>query len=220
MKERVVFLVAVLGMAPLLWSQDLADAARKEKERRSKVQAAGGTLTNDDLKTTKGQLANDPSQAPLAPADPATKGRSAASPATPPSIRPSQPAGATSQTGPAPTSMLSNAPANEAAWRSRGRWLRGEVRRLEKEVGDLDGKATGSAYGVATSKSFPGETREQKRDREGDNKVAQAGWQADRAATLQGLEQAKANLERARKVLADFEEGARRAGVPMAWLSE
>lgn len=114
MKERVVFLVAVLGMPALLWSQDLADAARKEKERRSKVQAAGGTLTNDDLKTTKGQLANDPSQAPLAPADPASRGRSAASPTTIP----------------------------------------------------------------------------------------------------------KANLERAREALADFEEGARRAGVPMAWLSE
>jgi hypothetical protein len=191
MKERVVFLVALLGMPSLLPSQDLADAARKEKERRSKVQAAGGTLTDDDLKTTKGRLANDPSQAPVPPADPASKSRGAASPTPTPTIQPSQPAGATPQA--APTTMLSNAPANEAAWRGRSRWLHGEVRRLAKEVSDLDGKATGSANGVATS---------------------------DRTAALQDLEQAKANLERARKALADFEEGARRAGVPMAWLRE
>ena len=56
----LVFLMALPAVAS---GQSLGDAAKKERERRAKLREAGTsarTVTEDDLATTKGKLANDP----------------------------------------------------------------------------------------------------------------------------------------------------------------
>jgi hypothetical protein len=61
--RRLAFGVLLLAMPALGQAQSLGDAARQEKDRREK-NAAGGvkaqTVTEEDLKNGKGQLANDP----------------------------------------------------------------------------------------------------------------------------------------------------------------
>jgi len=73
-----VCLAACLASLPaLVGAQSLGQAAQKERERRDKVRENGGstkTLTEEDLATTKGTLANDPTAEPAAtPTPPATK---------------------------------------------------------------------------------------------------------------------------------------------------
>jgi len=56
-------LVCVIALATPAVGQSLGDAAKKERDRLEKLRAAGGnarTLTEHDLATTKGALANDP----------------------------------------------------------------------------------------------------------------------------------------------------------------
>ncbi len=65
---RSWYAAACLVLLPALAAgQSLGDAARKERERRAKVRETGGstrTLTEEDLATTKGALANDPKAQP------------------------------------------------------------------------------------------------------------------------------------------------------------
>src|SRR5262245_37674248 len=59
--------VCWLAIPALASAQSLGDAARKERDRREKVREVGGsapTLTEEDLATTKGTLANDPNAQP------------------------------------------------------------------------------------------------------------------------------------------------------------
>jgi hypothetical protein len=59
-------MLAMLSMLPALAAaQSLGEAAKKERERREKLRQAGvstRTLTEDDVASTKGQLANDPNE--------------------------------------------------------------------------------------------------------------------------------------------------------------
>ncbi len=62
--SRWACIVAGLAILPaLVAGQSLGDAAKKENDRRDKLRKAGvtsRTLTEEDLATTKGRLANDP----------------------------------------------------------------------------------------------------------------------------------------------------------------
>jgi hypothetical protein len=58
-----VLAVVVVVLPALASGQSLGDVAKKEQERREKLRRAGAatkTLTEEDLATTKGTLANDP----------------------------------------------------------------------------------------------------------------------------------------------------------------
>jgi hypothetical protein len=62
--------------------QSLGQAARKERERREKTREGAGsprTLTEEDLATTKGTLANDPKAQPATTAAPRTTGTTSGS---------------------------------------------------------------------------------------------------------------------------------------------
>ena len=90
------------------------------------------------------------------------------------------------------------ADAGESGWRNRAATLRQNVTRLEREVEEADRAATRAAYDGPM-------------DRYGYVNTEHARWVAR-------AEQARAALARARKALEDFEEEARRAGVPPGWL--
>jgi len=56
-------LLCLLALPALAGAQSLGDTARKERDRREKLRQTGASsreLTEADLATTKGQLANDP----------------------------------------------------------------------------------------------------------------------------------------------------------------
>jgi hypothetical protein len=60
-------LACLVVLPSLTAGQSLGDAAKRERERRGKVREAGAsvrTLTEEDLATTKGTLANDPKAQP------------------------------------------------------------------------------------------------------------------------------------------------------------
>lgn len=110
MKRAVAVTLALLLLAWSAFADDMAEAARRERERRKKAQEAGQAatvVTGDDLRNGKGQLANDPSAAP------------AASPA--PSPRPASTAA--EPTGDSDAARR----ASEAQWRSRAALARQRV---------------------------------------------------------------------------------------------
>ncbi len=66
-------MVAAALAAGVASAQSMGDAAQRERERREKLKAKGGTaavVTGDDLKSNKGSLANDPKAPPAASAVP------------------------------------------------------------------------------------------------------------------------------------------------------
>jgi hypothetical protein len=86
----------------------------------------------------------------------------------------------------------------EYRWRNRAKSLRENISRLEREVDLADREATGFAYDGPTDRNGRPSTRHPRA-----------------VARAQGARRALAN---AHKALEDFEEEARRAGVPPGWL--
>jgi hypothetical protein len=68
-RNQVTLVVALTALPTLAFSQSLADAARKEQERRAKAAASEKVLDENDLKNGKGQIANA-GNAPMAAAAP------------------------------------------------------------------------------------------------------------------------------------------------------
>lgn len=78
MRRALAVALAVVCVAGSALAQDMAEAARRERERRKKAQEAGqasAVVTNDELKTTKGALANDPGAAAAPAASEVRKAR-------------------------------------------------------------------------------------------------------------------------------------------------
>ncbi len=75
---RGAFALVLLSLVPgLAGGESLGAVAQKEKERRKQNEQAGvksRVVTEEDLKSNKGQLANDPNQAKPAPVATAAKG--------------------------------------------------------------------------------------------------------------------------------------------------
>ena len=83
-KALLVLLIPALAAA-----QSLGDAAQKEKERRKKIQHSGTAspvITDDELKSNHGTLANDPKAAPAA--SPQASPKPGAAAPTPASVDP------------------------------------------------------------------------------------------------------------------------------------
>jgi hypothetical protein len=101
--------VLVLALPALALGQSLGEAAKKERERRDKLRQGGAgarTLTEDDLATTKGALANDPKAKAPESAAPEKGGRASGTSG--------EGAGDSSKSG-------------EEYWRGRARAARGRV---------------------------------------------------------------------------------------------
>ena len=87
----------LVALAAFANGESLGEAARKESERREKIRDAGGSapsLTEEDLATTKGTLANDPTAPPATTVAQRTGGTTSASGL----LRPSIPAGPSPET--------------------------------------------------------------------------------------------------------------------------
>jgi hypothetical protein len=223
--KRLALVLATIGLAAgSASSQSMAVAARKEKERQEKARQQGAAtkvVTEDELHAGGGKLANDPSIAPAAPAsDPGRTSRTVGIPGTT-AASASRPASSSASAGSAPPRG-----GDEATWRSGISALRANVARLEKEVAALDGKANGLAYGVATD---PGplvirgrpiytELPQDRLAREASNAGKQQAWERERKDVLDRLEKARSALSKAKSDLAQYEESARRQGIPPGWL--
>jgi hypothetical protein len=118
-----------------------------------------------------------------------------------PSVTPEPPpAGREAEAAPPPPSggRASQNGQDERRWRSRAEGLRANVSRLEREVDEADRAATRSAYDGPM-------------DRYGYVNTEHTRWVAR-------AQQAREALAGARKAVEDFEEEARRAGIPPGWL--
>jgi hypothetical protein len=112
-------LACLLSLHSPAAAQSLGAVAAKERDRREKVRQTGGvspTLTDADLQTTKGQLANDPG-APAAPSG----GREGAPESGGPAARVAPPADSSASTA-----------AKEAYWRGRFVQARNRVEEAQR----------------------------------------------------------------------------------------
>jgi hypothetical protein len=72
-KKAVILALCLFASSAEIRGQSLADAAKKEQERREKAKQAGAAskpLTEEDLQTTKGKIANDPTKGSVGTAAP------------------------------------------------------------------------------------------------------------------------------------------------------
>jgi hypothetical protein len=122
MAERVGLrvLVFLMTLPALAVGQSLGDAAKKERERRAKLRESGTsakTVTEEELASNKGKLANDPKARPATAEAGESARRTQQGTATPPR-----------QVAPQPN-QFSNP---EAYWRDRVAAARGRVEQAEE----------------------------------------------------------------------------------------
>jgi hypothetical protein len=213
--------VAVLAASARVDAQSLADAARKEQERRAKQQGAARpakTITEDELATT-GQGGG-------------TVSAPASSDYTPAPDTPSAAAGMWSaRAATSAASGVTSAPsgAGEAYWRGRMASARSAVAAAEirlKQAQDAADKLGPPRPGPRTAPCqagtivIPGRTptqiledsRKYKKTCGNDSE----GYAQDRA--YPEVERARSSLDAARKAVGELEEQARRAGALPGWL--
>lgn len=92
----------------------------------------------------------------------------------------------------------------EPFWRAQAESRRGAITAAEQKIADLENRITALRNDLSPTNVMDA-NREQSR-------------QAQITQAMADLEGAKAELEAARQALADFEEGARRKGIPPGWL--
>lgn len=185
----------VLTAPSMVLGQGLGDAARKEKERRKANAEAGvkaRSVDDEELKSDTGTGSGTFSTTGVA--TPSANERRPAS-GEKPSRAPSS-SGSTS--GSAGMDALQN---KIAMWRSRYRPVKASADALEREVAELEAKAS-RIGGIATDKTQP-------RD---------PNIRTDAERTVERLPRARKELAAARQQLSTIEEGARRDGVSAAQL--
>jgi hypothetical protein len=117
----------VLSLPALAMGQSLGEAARQERERREKLRREGPparVVTDEDLKTTKGRLANEPNAAE-AKAAPDDAGRRKEEARRAPAARRID-------------SSRTESEQKEAYWRARAGAARDRLRAAERRYMDLD----------------------------------------------------------------------------------
>jgi hypothetical protein len=204
MRQWSIVTALLLGMTlpPAIYADDLAAAAAREKQRRSKMKASAPAKTYSDADLGKaGALANDPSIPPAAGAEAPTSGDVARAPEgtriTPP----------TSERG-------------ESYWRTRARQLHAAVAAAEARVQSAERSATGPV--PQGDYKVPCEAGRVLRPDGSLGPVLNpctGGLAHDRAvAGESALAAARQALEQAQQALTRFEEEARKAGALPGWL--
>jgi hypothetical protein len=192
-----ILLVATAGPS-LAQSPTLGDIAKKEQERRKGTNPSAKVLTNDDLKNNG--MPSAPAEDPSRPADAAKADGAKADGAkkdAPGAQAENKKASKESKDG-----DESNAAKGEDAWRARITSARDELRRNEVFVEALQSRINALTTDFAAR----------------DNPVERAQIADERQKALQDLERVKADVEKSKKMIADIEEEARKAGVPPGWL--
>jgi hypothetical protein len=187
----------ILGLAlPMRSSgESLGSAAKKEKERRQKNKEAGVTarsLNEDDLVTTKGQLAG--------PVDSGSSATQTASLAA---------GGAfTSGSGRSSSSDKSSS-GDEASWRSRADAARARVAQAQAKYDEAMRKTALKPTDIVT-RGPGGRIRS-------DGQVLAIDVE-ENARILREQAEAKSALDKAKQELENLSEDARHAGVPAGWV--
>lgn len=185
-----VLAIGLLLAAGGVSGQSLAEAAKREKERRAKVVESGPSFTDEDLKR-RGE-GGDATSGDAGDATGKTAGEGPGA---------GKSAGAKSGTPKAGAG-------DEASWRRRAKALRDAVAAAEAPVAQAQAALDKTQAGLR--QPLPGDAMKQVPPptvSDGDRRAAEAN-----------LEAAKAELARARKALEDFEEEARRKGILPGWL--
>jgi hypothetical protein len=174
----------------------LAELARQEAARRKTVKDSKKVITAKDLPESARKTAPAPAASEHGAPAPATE-HGVAAPATEHGAAPAggdqKPAGKTAP----------GAQADEASWRGRIMQARETLQRNEVFLQALQSRSN------ALYNDF----------RNGAGSFTQqAQVNEDRQKTQQELERVKADVENSRKLVADIEEEARKAGVPPGWL--
>jgi hypothetical protein len=215
MKRLWLVAAVLLAVAQSAPAQDLGEAAAKEKARRKKVAGSPTVYTNEDL--DKGKPPPSPSPSPTAaPAPPAAGAPSArgrpgrrvgggVNPPAPASTREVRPETETEGEGPSGPPGPTSAGA-ETYWRARAQALRKTVSDTETQISALEKRIQELQLDRdPNAPDMMDPNRLQKRD-------------SERLKAIDEVERAKATLDAARKAVSDFQEEARRKGVPPSWI--
>jgi hypothetical protein len=183
--------VVLLALAVAGFTQSLGELAKKEKERRAKLKAAGKTITEVDTSKYKGGAVSTaaPPEAPIPPSGEAT----------PPAAETAAPAGAGQKNADEPVDFQGRP---ESYWRQTMADARGLVTTLENErdvlvlrLNDLQTKFYQEADGFK-----------------------QQQIQREIQKTLYAQDVNKNELAKAQKQLQDLETEARKSGALPGWL--
>jgi len=178
----------VLGLASAAWAQSLADVAKKEEERRKAIAAPAKVYTNKDL----GSGLDRGMAAPAAttPADAAKDGDKGKG------------------TKDAPKDAKDAGGSKGAAVKDQKYWSD----RLKSLQAQLDHD---TSFADALQVKINAQTTDFINR---DDPFQKAAIERDRTKSLAELDALKKAIETDKKALADFQEEARRAGVPPGWL--
>lgn len=194
---RAPVIAAILAFVSALpaSAQSLADVARKEGERRQQAKPAGKTYTNQDLKPVR---APEPSaDAAPAAADAAVKDSADAAAA------PGAPDAASSASQAADAAKAGKEEVKDQAyWSRRQEALREQLSRDETFADALQ-----SRINILTMDFI-----------NRDDPIQRDQIERDRNRAIAELDRLKKTIEQDRRAIADFEDEARRAGVPPGWL--
>jgi hypothetical protein len=223
--QKLAAAAALLVFGPALVAQDLAAAAQKEKERREKAGKKAQSFSNEDIEKDKPKPSASPSPggnpapsngAPMSERDRRLRGLGGSGSAPPPSASGgasgSAPAAGASEAVGSSEESSAQPQANKASeeyWRERSKGLHEALENAEKSVtriqSQLDNVREGQTQPMpidAMAQIPPNPAISSAR---GDDLRAQ-------------LEQAKADVEKAKKALEGLDEEVRKAGVPPGWI--
>jgi hypothetical protein len=186
----IVCVVALLGAVVPLGAQSLGDVARREAERRKTLKDDGKVLTNKDVPRVPQP------ETPPAPADTSqtSADKDQATPADGDKAKTAEPASAAKD--------AAGGAKDENYWRDRQKALQEQLERDEGYVTALQSRVN------ALTTDFVNRDDPAQRD-----VIAR-----DRQKTLDEMVRLNTQIVAEKKAISDFEEEARRAGVPPGWL--
>jgi hypothetical protein len=183
------------GIVRPLYSQSLAELARKEEERRKAAAkdpkaAKPKVYTNNDVGNVPAPLAPPTVDDATKPADPAAKPLDGAAPAT------------AAAPGSAEAAPAAGAAKDQAYWSGRANEMRTRLDRDRTYVDALQTRINSLTTDFVNT----------------DDPARRNVIEADRRKALDEMERLKKSIADQQKAFADFEEEARRASVPAGWL--
>ena len=183
----------IVGGAGRTLAQSLGDVAKKEQERRKHVQSAGKVYTNRDLGSAP---------PPSTPAPAAADDKSVSTAATPEGSKDSKDAKDDKSAKGAKDSKPAEDAKGPAYWSAKRRTLQDTLDRDLTFADALQSRINALATDFVNR----------------DDPAQRAVIERDRQKAVAELERLRKQIADDRKAIADFEEEARRAGIPPGWL--
>jgi len=195
--------LAAFTVPALAQTPSLGDIAKKEQERRKGSKQPAKVYTNEDLKgggVPSAPPATDTGSADGAPPAAAPADGSQAAPPDP-AQKDAKPADKDAKSADKDAGVASD-PKDEEGWRTRITGARDEQRRNEVFAEALQSRINALTTDFAAR----------------DNPVERTQIADERQKALAELERVKNDIEKSKKMIAEIEEAARKAGVPPGWL--